>query len=63
LIGKKTEEKTEIDFTVPFGATATLYLPEAYAGKLCENCEAIPCEIKDGKAVFSFESGSYSLTA
>ena len=59
----KKEEQTEISFTIPFGATATLYLPEAYAGKLCENGTALPYIVKDGKAEFFFESGSYSLLA
>ncbi|MBR5188241.1 MAG: alpha-rhamnosidase, partial [Clostridia bacterium] len=60
---RKENEETIIDFTVPFGAKATLYLPEAYAGKLSENESVIPCSIQDGKAVFEFVSGTYSLKA
>ena len=60
---RKEDGKTEISFAIPFGATATLYLPEAYAGMLSENGTAIPYTVKDGKAEFFFESGSYSLLA
>ena len=41
----------------------TLYLPESYAGKLCENGEAVAYETDGGKAVFRFVSGVYELAA
>ena len=57
----KENGSTDITLTVPFGSTATLYLPEAYAGKLTENGEALACEIEGGKAAFRFVSGIYAL--
>ena len=60
---RKENGNAYITLTVPFGSTATLYLPESYAGKLCENGEIVACETDGGKAVFRFVSGVYELKA
>ena len=60
---RKENGAAYITLTVPFGSTATLYLPESYAGKLCENGEAVAFETDGGKAKFSFVSGVYELKA
>ena len=59
----KDGEKTSITLTVPFGAHGTLYLPESYAGKLSENGAVLPCSVENGKSVFTFASGIYTLEA
>ncbi len=60
---KKENDKTYITLTIPVGAHGTLYLPENYAEKLCENGVALPCETVNGKSVFTFASGCYTLEA
>jgi hypothetical protein len=59
----KDGEKTSITLTVPFGTHGTLYLPESYAGKLSENGAVLPCVLENGKSVFQFASGVYTLEA
>jgi alpha-L-rhamnosidase len=59
----KEDEKTTITLTVPFGTHGTLYLPESYAGKLSENGAVLPFVLENGKSVFQFASGVYTLEA
>jgi alpha-L-rhamnosidase len=57
----KENGETCVTLTIPFGSTATLYLPESYAGKLTENGDALAYELEGGKAAFRFASGVYEL--
>ena len=59
----KADGKTSVKLTIPFGTHGTLYLPESYAGKLSEDGTALPCSVENGKSVFTFASGTYTLEA
>ncbi len=58
---EKHDGKIKVSLEVPFGCHATLYLPEEYAGKVKEDETVLPCVVENGKAVFAFESGKYTI--
>ena len=60
---KKTGEAITVNLEVPFGAHGTLYLPERFAGKVRVGETVLPSKIENGKAVFEFVSGKYTVEA
>ena len=60
---KKTGEGVKVELEVPFGAHGTLYMPERFAGKLACGGEVLPAKLENGKAVYEFVSGKYTVEA
>ena len=60
---KKEGKKVTVELEVPFGAHGTLYMPERFAGKLTLGGELLPCTVENGKAVYKFVSGKYTVEA
>ncbi|MBQ9746391.1 MAG: hypothetical protein IJW21_06170 [Clostridia bacterium] len=60
---KKDGESVNVTLKVPFGAHGTLYLPERFAGKAKCGGEVLPARVENGKAVYEFVSGEYTVEA
>ncbi len=59
----KDGESTSVTIEVPFGAHGTLYLPERFAGKATCEGKVLDAKLEDGKAVYEFVSGKYTIVA
>ncbi|MBQ9510392.1 MAG: family 78 glycoside hydrolase catalytic domain [Clostridia bacterium] len=60
---KNTGSETTLDITVPFGGTATLYLPQRYADKVKAGKNKIYGRLDGKEYVIELENGTYSLSA
>ncbi len=58
---EKHDGKLKVCLEVPFGCHATLYLPEEYADHVSESGTVLPCTVENGKAVFTFAGGQYTV--
>jgi alpha-L-rhamnosidase len=57
----KDGNNIKVNLEVPFGAHGTLYLPERYAGRVACAGKILDCRKENGKAVFEFVSGKYTV--
>jgi hypothetical protein len=59
----KDGESICVNIEVPFGAHGTLYLPERFAGKAKCGDTVLEAKVENGKAVYEFVSGKYTVNA
>ncbi|MBQ8862121.1 MAG: family 78 glycoside hydrolase catalytic domain [Clostridia bacterium] len=59
----KDGESICVNVEVPFGAHGTLYLPERFAGKAKCGGKVLEAKVENGKAVYEFVSGKYTVEA
>jgi hypothetical protein len=60
---KKKGDGISVELEVPFGAHGTLYLPERFAGKARVGENVLEAKVENGKAVYEFVSGKYTVEA
>ncbi|MBQ8403433.1 MAG: family 78 glycoside hydrolase catalytic domain [Clostridia bacterium] len=59
----KDGESISVNIEVPFGAHGTLYLPERFAGKAKCGDTVLEAKVENGKAVYEFVAGKYTVNA